>query len=101
MKLISYWTEITTIYESDSFVVITGKYNHKNEDAEGGDKCIGLYWKNRDGGVGFPNARGYLAPIVLEDKFNEGFLQFILFQAIKDKNLSCIDNIKVAIDQLL
>jgi hypothetical protein len=100
MRIVSYWTEVEEIYSYDTFVVIRGKYNHKNEK-EYGVECLGLYWKSEDEGVGFPNARGYLAPIVLNEHFNEGFLQFILFQAVKEKNYKVIDKVKTAIENLL
>ena len=100
MSMISYWSDVVQIYASNSFVVILGNYNHKNE-SEKGSQCLGLFWKSEEGGVGFPNARGHLSPMVLENRFNEGFLQFLLFQAIKDKNTAAIDTIKRAIDILL
>ena len=30
--MVSYWTKVDNIFESDSFVVIHGNYNHKNAD---------------------------------------------------------------------
>jgi hypothetical protein len=100
MSMVSYWTEVVELYSYDSFTVILGKYNHKNE-SEDGSFCLGMYWKDADDGIGFPNSRGYLSPIVLDEHFNEGFLQFILFQSVKEKNTKAIDRIKTAIDKLL
>jgi hypothetical protein len=80
--------------------VILGKYNHKNENPAG-EKCLGMYWRDEDGGTGFPNARGQLATIVLNEHFNEGFLQFIFFQAVKEKNYVVIEKMKKAMEKLL
>ncbi|MDD5456573.1 MAG: hypothetical protein PHV30_06020 [Candidatus Margulisbacteria bacterium] len=98
MTMVSYWTEVKEVYSHDTFVVISGKYNHKNKNKDDVVR-LGLYWKNEEG-IGYPNARGYLAPIVLDEHFIEGFLQFILYQSMKVKNYQAVNNIREVIEKL-
>jgi hypothetical protein len=99
-KYISYWTEVKELYSFNTFVIIYGKYNHKNVSKEG-VKCLGVYWSNSNKELGYPNARGVLAPAVLDDQLNEGMLRLILFQAHKEKKLNTYKEILEAIDNLL
>ena len=45
MKMISYSSEITEIHIDDGLVLITGRYNHKNQTPKG-QKTFGVHWKD-------------------------------------------------------
>lgn len=84
MDMISYWKNAKEIYGNGQFRVIIGEYNHKNFNKNGGELCVGLYWKDEEENSSFPNSRGRTSPMVIDQVFALGFLQMVLFQAAKD-----------------
>lgn len=90
MKMISYWTDVKKIHEDGGLVLITGKYNHKNEKADG-DKCLGIHWGD------YPQSRGILSPCVIPESTRNSILSGILHNAITEKNSEQIQSLTEAI----
>ncbi|MEM8384522.1 hypothetical protein Q4R86_14155 [Morganella morganii] len=42
MNMISYWKKHKEIHEDDGMILITGLYDHKNEN-NGGEKTLGVH----------------------------------------------------------
>lgn len=91
MQMISYWTDVKEIYNNEGFVLIIGKYNHKNENSTG-EKCLGVHWGE------YPQSRGVLSPCVIPSEARDAILAGLLYKAVIDKDTDKIEKIKKAIE---
>lgn len=91
MQMISYWSEVEEIYHDGDFVLIIGRYNHKNEQPIG-DKCLGVHWGD------YPQSRGVLSPCVIPSATKNAILAGLLYQAVIDKKIDVIEKIRKAIE---
>ncbi len=87
-NFVSYWQNCKEIHRHKGFVVLYGEYNHKNENPVG-ELCVGMYWDNGDD-PSFPNSRGKISPLVLEQSLVSGVLKTIT-QERRNVNLSTYD----------
>lgn len=71
--MISYWTDITEIHVDGGLVLITGRYNHKNEH-DTGYKTLGVHWGT------YPQSRGILSPCVIPESTRNAILSGLLHQ---------------------
>lgn len=79
MKMISYWSEVTEIHIDKGLVLITGRYNHKNQSHKG-QKTLGVHWED------YPQSRGILSPCVIPESTRNAILSGLLHQAATNGN---------------
>ena len=91
MQMISYWTEITEFHMDNGLILITGKYNHKNQN-ETGEKNLGIHWSD------YPQSRGILSPCVIPAMTRDAILSGLLHSAVIKKDLEQIAKITKAIE---
>jgi hypothetical protein len=88
--MISYWKQPKEIYNDEGLVLITGWYDHMNEN-NGGDKALGVHWG------GYPKSRGILSPCVIPEATRNAILSGLLHQAVVNGDLTQIETLKEAI----
>ncbi|GAA0878983.1 hypothetical protein GCM10009119_19510 [Algoriphagus jejuensis] len=90
MKMISFWSDINEIHVDDGLVLITGRYNHKNQSTQG-EKTLGVHWEN------YPQSRGILSPCVIPESTRNAVLSGLLHQAAAKGEQTQIDQLVKAI----
>ena len=90
MQMISYWKNPKEIYVDDGFVLIIGRYDHKNEN-DGGDKALGVHWGD------YPQSRGILSPCVIPKTTRNAILSGLLHQAVSNNDATNMAGIIEAI----
>lgn len=90
MKMISFWTDVTVIHVDDGLVLITGRYNHKNQSING-KKTLGVHWGD------YPQSRGVLSPCVIPESTRNAVLSGLLHQAAATGDQYQIDQLVKAI----
>ncbi len=91
MNMISYWKNHEKIHVDDGLELITGWYDHKNEN-NGGDKALGVHWGD------YPQSRGVLSPCVIPEATRNAMLSGLLHQAVTNGNKIQIESITKAIE---
>lgn len=89
-KMISYWKYTTEIYIDDGLTLITGWYDHKNQN-EGSYKALGVHWGN------YPLSRGILSPCVIPESTRIAMLSGLLYQSAEKNNTAQTKSILEAI----
>ena len=89
--MISYWQETTEIHRDNGLVLITGRYNHKNQHPPG-ERALGVHWGD------FPQSRGVLSPCVIPETTRNAMLSGLLHQAVTNGNTELIDSLRRAIE---
>ena len=93
MNMISYWKKHKEIHEDDGMILITGWYDHKNEN-NGGEKTLGVHWGN------YPQSRGVLSPCVIPKATSDTILAGLLHKAVIENNEEAIATLTSAISFL-
>ena len=91
MDMISYWKDHEVVYSDDEFVLIVGRYDHKNKN-NGGEKALGVHWGN------YPQSRGILSPCVIPPTTRSAILSGLLHQAVSSGNTLQVKSITKAIE---
>ena len=91
MKMISYWSEDTIVYNDNGLVLIIGYYNHKNKKSSG-HKALGIHWSD------YPQSRGILSPCVIPKETRNAMLSGLLHTAISNNDTVQRDELIKAID---
>jgi len=89
--MISYWKNHEKIYVDDGLELLTGWYDHKNEN-NGGYKALGVHWGD------YPQSRGVLSPCVIPEATRNAMLSGLLHQAVTNGNKTQIKSISKAIE---
>ena len=89
--MISYWKEVAEFYNDGGLVLITGLYNHKNENSEG-EKALGIHWED------YPQSRGMLSPCVIPEATRDAILAGLLHKAVFSKDSYGVEEITKAIE---
>jgi hypothetical protein len=79
MPMISYWKDVEEIYVEDDFVLIIGRYNHKNINPVG-SKALGVHWGD------YPRSRGILSPCVIPESTRNAIISGLLHKAVINNN---------------
>ena len=77
MNMISYWKDVSQIYQDDGLTLIIGWYDHKNQH-NGGSKALGIHWGN------YPASRGVLSPCVIPAETRNAILSGLRHKAVCD-----------------
>ena len=88
--MISYWKDSKEFYIDDGLTLITGWYDHKNQN-NGGDKALGVHWGD------YPQSRGILSPCVIPEITRNAMLSGLLHQAITKNDTAGAERILEAI----
>lgn len=90
MNMVSYWKNYKEVHIDYGLVLITGWYDHKNEN-NGGSKALGVHWGD------YPQSRGILSPCVIPAATRSAILSGLLHQAVSKGNLEQVHSITEAI----
>lgn len=92
LKIVSYWKEVKEIYKENEFTLITGFYNHKNQNHD--EKALGVHWGN------YPKSHNVLSPCVIPEETRDAILSGLLHKATMSKEIKQIQSIIEAIQFL-
>jgi hypothetical protein len=95
MKIVSYWKNPKIVYKDSEFVLIIGRYDHKNDEEKMGaqaNKALGAHWGN------YPLSNHVLCPCVIPKDTRNAILAGLLHQAVQDKNSERIEQLTEAIE---
>tara|TARA_Y100001978_G_C23368379_1_gene279762 strand:+ start:53 stop:373 length:321 start_codon:yes stop_codon:yes gene_type:complete len=90
MDMISYWKSTKEIYTDDGLTLITGYYDHKNQQ-HGGEKALGIHWES------YPQSRGILSPCVIPGATRSAILAGLLHQAVINGDMKRVASLTEAI----
>ena len=89
--MISYWKNTNVVHVDEGLTLITGFYDHKNQNG-GGHKALGIHWHN------YPQPRGVLSPCVIPENTRSAILAGLLHHAVMNGNKKQVTDITKAID---